>query len=212
MIRPAFFWDGRATSLEEQVLMPIADLKEMGMSHPAMITRLSEAGGYQRYFEEAFGSRSITGDRVATALADFVRSRKSGNAPYDRWAYGRDANALSKEAQRGSDIFFFKGNCASCHAGFNFSGRLVLEAWHWLECGDPDVCRRRPSGHQSRGPRHRRVQDPWLARSRQTRAYMHDGSLATLGDVVDFTSRRQPKTRARRDAFDPLGLSEEEKA
>ena len=55
------------------------------------------------------------------ALADYVRTLKSGNAPYDRWRYGRDARAVSREAQLGSDIFFFKGRCAMCHAGFNFS-------------------------------------------------------------------------------------------
>ena len=79
-----FFWDGRAPSLEMQVLAPIADPREMGMSHAAMLGRFSDIEGYRKYFEEAFGSQGITVDRVALALADFVRTRKSGNAPYDR--------------------------------------------------------------------------------------------------------------------------------
>ncbi len=61
-----FFWDGRAPSLETQVLAPIADPREMGMSHPAMLGRFSEIEGYGQYFEEAFGSPGITVDRVAS--------------------------------------------------------------------------------------------------------------------------------------------------
>jgi cytochrome c peroxidase len=66
--------------------MPIADPREMGSTHAAMIATLSGIDGYRRYFREAFGSEAITEANVAAALADYVRSRKSGNAPYDQWA------------------------------------------------------------------------------------------------------------------------------
>ena len=208
---PTFFWDGRATSLEAQVLAPIADPKEMGMSHPAMIGRLSEAAGYQRYFEQAFGSPSITTDRVAQALADFVRSRRSGNAPYDRWAYGRDARALSPQAQRGSDIFFFKGNCASCHAGFNFSDGL----FHNLGIGwNPDTgtfadVGRAAISHDLRDTG--AFKTPGLREVDKRAPYMHDGSLATLRDVVEFYNRGGNRKAGASARLRPLGLSEEEK-
>ena len=81
-----FFWDGRATSLEHQVLVPIADQQEMGLDHQAMIERLSAIAGYRPYFRDTFGSDVVTCDRVASALADYIRTRMSGNAPYDRGA------------------------------------------------------------------------------------------------------------------------------
>jgi len=184
-----FFWDGRATSLEAQVLMPIADSREMGMSHPAMLGTLTGIRGYGPYFEEAFGAPSITMDRVAAALADFVRTRKSGNAPYDRWAYGRDRRALSPEAQHGSEIFFFQGSCASCHAGFNFSDSLFHDigiGWNAETRTFADEGRLAVSHDpQDRG----RFKTPGLRDVDKHPPYMHDGSLATLRDVVEYYNR-----------------------
>src|SRR5688572_4876134 len=116
-----FFWDGRADSLEHQVLMPIANSSEMGLDQQSMINRVSALQGYRPYFTEAFGSDGITHDRIASALSDYVRTRMSGNSPYDRWTYAGDRNAISDEAKRGSELFFFSARCAVCHAGFNFS-------------------------------------------------------------------------------------------
>ena len=202
-----FFWDGRAPSLETQVLVPIADPREMGMSHPAMLERFADIGGYARYFEEAFGSPGVTVGRVAASLADFVRTRKSGNAPYDRWAYGRDPRALTPEAQRGSEIFFFSGRCATCHAGFNFSDGL----FHNLGVGwNPSTLTFADDGRLavSHEPQDRgRFKTPGLREVDKHAPYMHDGSLATLRDVVEFYNRggnRNPGLSAR---IRPLGLS-----
>jgi cytochrome c peroxidase len=208
---PKFFWDGRATSLEQQVLVPIADPREMGMSHPAMLARMSEIAGYRPYFNEAFGSPDITTDRIASALADFVRTRRSGNAPYDRWSYGRDANAMSREAQRGSELFFFSARCATCHAGFNFSD----ERFHNLGVGwdartqafaDPG---RMAVSHE---PRDRGAfKTPGLRDVDRRPPYMHDGSLSTLRDVVDFYDRGGIRNPGLSGRIRPLGLSESDK-
>jgi cytochrome c peroxidase len=186
---PSFFWDGRATSLEQQVLMPIADPREMGSTHSDMLARLSQINAYARYFEEVFKSRDITTDRVAAALADYVRSRKSGNAPYDRWSYGRDAKALTREQQRGSEIFFFNGRCAGCHAGFNFSdGQFYNLGIGWdprgMKFADPGraAVTHAPADHG-------RFKTPGLREVAKHPPYMHDGSLATLRDVVEFYNR-----------------------
>ena len=145
------------------------------------------------------------------ALADFVRSRKSGNAPYDRWAYGRDANALSKEAQRGSDIFFFKGNCAACHAGFNFSDGLFWRlgvGWNAATRTFGDVGRAAIS-HEARDTG--AFKTPGLREVDKRAPYMHDGSLATLGDVVEFYNRGGNRDAGPTPRLRPLGLSEAEK-
>jgi cytochrome c peroxidase len=207
---PTFFWDGRATSLEAQVLMPIADPKEMGLDHQTMTVRLSAIGGYRRYFEEAFGSGEITRDRVAVALADYVRTRMSGNAPYDRWKWGRDGRGMSEQARLGSDIFNFKGRCAMCHAGFNFSdGRFhnLGAGWDPASQTFADDGRALVTGKaRDRGA----FKTPGLRDVSKHPPYMHDGSLATLRDVVEFYNRGGIPNPTRSGRLSPLRLSPEE--
>ena len=87
---PHFFWDGRAGSLEDQALGPIANPVEMGSSHETMIQTLSKVAAYRPYFRQAFGDEAITTKRVATAIADYERTRMSGNSAWDRWRRNRD--------------------------------------------------------------------------------------------------------------------------
>jgi cytochrome c peroxidase len=185
----SFFWDGRVSSLEHQVLVPIADRNEMGLDHQSMVDRISGLRGYRPYFNEAFGSDDITRERIAAALSDYVRTRMSGNAPYDRWAYGNDARAMSEEAKRGSELFFFTARCASCHAGFNFSdGRFYNLGVGWDPAAQAfsDQGRFAVSHEQhDRG----RFKTPGLRDVSKHAPYMHDGSLATLRDVVEFYNR-----------------------
>lgn len=207
---PTFFWDGRATSLEQQVLAPIADPREMGMTHEAMRLRLSGVAGYAPYFADAFGSPQITNERVAAALADFIRTRRSGNAPYDRWSYGRETRALSPEAQRGSDLFFFKANCGTCHAGFNFSDGLFHNlgvGWNAATQSFDDVGRFAIS-HQpvDLGA----FKTPGLRDVEKHAPYMHDGSLATLRDVVEFYNRGGNPSPGASRRLRPLHLSQAE--
>jgi cytochrome c peroxidase len=207
---PTFFWDGRATSLEQQVLAPIADPREMGLEHPAMITRFAQIDGYRKYFNDAFGSGEITTDRIASALAEFVRTRRSGNAPYDRWSYGNDATALSREAQRGLDIFSFSGGCGSCHAGFDFSDGNFWNlgvGWDARTQTFADVGREAVT----HSPRHRGAfKTPGLRDVEKRAPYMHDGSLATLRDVVEFYNRGGNPNPFRTPRLRPLGLSQQD--
>lgn len=207
---PAFFWDGRATSLEAQVLVPIADAAEMGLPHSEMLARLSAIQGYRPYVREAFGSDDFTRERVAAALSDYVRTRMSGNSPYDQWAYGRNGRAISPRAQLGSDIFFFKGGCAVCHAGFNFSDGLFHNlgvGWNpanqsFLDEGRAVV---------TRNPRDRgKFKTPGLREVAKRPPYMHDGSLATLEDVVEFYNRGGTANPLKSMRIRPIGLTAEE--
>ncbi|HSH00373.1 MAG TPA: cytochrome-c peroxidase, partial [candidate division Zixibacteria bacterium] len=119
-IYPNFFWDGRAASLEEQALGPVENPIEMGNSHTAMIATLQGITGYAQYFEEAFGTPEITKDRVAKAIADYERTRMSGNSPWDRWKAG-DETAVSDAVKLGSELFFDKAKCNNCHLGQNLT-------------------------------------------------------------------------------------------
>ncbi|MFA5908610.1 MAG: cytochrome c peroxidase [Vicinamibacterales bacterium] len=207
---PAFFWDGRATNLEEQVLMPIADPQEMGLDHRAMVARLSAIPGYRRYFREVFGSEALTTNHVAEAIADYVRTRKSGNAPFDRWSYARDARAASEEAKLGYDIFSFKGGCGMCHVGFNFSdGRFHNLGIGWDAKSQTFLDEGRAAVSHEQKDRGA-FKTPGLREVSRHPPYMHDGSLATLREVVEFYNRggvRNPMLSGR---IRPLGLTHQE--
>jgi cytochrome c peroxidase len=202
-----FFWDGRVDTLERQVLIPIADPAEMGMDHRALLERVGRIRGYRPYFQRAFGSEDATLDRVAVALADYVRTLKNGNAPYDRWRYGGDGRAMSAQAKRGSDIFFFRGRCAMCHAGFNFSdGRFhnLGVGWNTATRSFSDEGRALVTGEgRDRGA----FKTPGLRDVSKHAPYMHDGSLATLRDVVAFYNRGGDENPWQSRRLAPLGLA-----
>src|SRR5688500_6511997 len=99
----SFFWDGRARTLEEQVLQPIQDPNEMDMT-------LAETSARVR----------LPLEDISRSLASFVRSLLSGNAPFDRFISG-ERDALSPDQQPGLQIFRGKGNCTACHVGPTFT-------------------------------------------------------------------------------------------
>src|SRR5690606_10205374 len=83
---PHFFWDGRADSLEAQAVGPMVNPVEMGMpDHVSVVDNIKSASTYAHYFKEAFGDEQITIDRIAKAIADYERTRLSGNSAWDRW-------------------------------------------------------------------------------------------------------------------------------
>jgi cytochrome c peroxidase len=154
----AFFWDGRARSLEEQVLKPIQDPNEMDSAVDAAAARVG-----------------ITVDILAQSLASYVRSILSGDSPYDRFI-GGDRTALSEEQRRGLEIFRGRGNCTACHVGPNLSD----ERFH-----NTGVAWRDGTLHDD-GREHGSFKTPTLREAARSAPYMHDGSIATLEEVVDF--------------------------
>lgn len=118
--RGKFFWDERAETLEQQVLMPIENPIEMGHTLDLLVDQLADDPIYQPLFISAFGDATITTDRIAKALAQFVRSIISFNSRYDQ---GRDqvksvnepfANFTEQENE-GKRLFFGEARCATCH-------------------------------------------------------------------------------------------------
>jgi cytochrome c peroxidase len=182
----AFFWDGRATTLEVQVLHPIRDSVEMGQPIPTLIERLRSDRSYRPDFARSFGENPIDSQSVARALASYVRTLRSGNAPVDRWRDG-DSAALSPSERRGLALFSGQAGCISCHAGPNFTD----EDFHntGVSARAARYATREDSG---RARVTKRTQDvgafktPTLRDVARTGPYMHDGSLATLDDVVAF--------------------------
>lgn len=201
------FWDGRAGSLEEQALGPIANPIEMNLPIDQAIARLAAIEGYAEQFQQVFG-RPVNAEDLGKALAAFERTVLSGNAPYDRFKAG-DKNALSEQAQEGMKLFFGKANCSSCHAGANFSDNGFHNLGVNIHHEQPDSGRVAIS---QLGGDHGAFKTPTLREIARTAPYMHDGSLATLKDVVAYYSRgATPNDHLDEEIF-PLNLSDDQQA
>lgn len=200
-----FFWDGRSTTLEEMVLRPIQDPVEMGLDLPTLIERLRAEPGYPDLFRRAFGDPAIDGDRIARALARFVRAIVSVGSRYDDGLAlvqdpRQDFPEFTASENRGKQLFFGAGgwsrSCAACHV-----------ASQTLPCGQrsevpadlqSEVCRNNglDRGNDRDDPGRGGVthlsedrggfRAASLRNIELTAPYMHDGRFATLDDVVKF--------------------------
>lgn len=110
------FWNGRAASLEEQVIASWTNPIEMAADTDVAVERLSETQSYPALFERAFGSAEVTPERVAQAIASFMRGLTLTNTPFDRFMRG-DTDAMSDEALHGLHLFRTKARCINCHHG-----------------------------------------------------------------------------------------------
>src|SRR4051812_1883214 len=214
MRRPqaAFFWDGRARSLEQQALQPVVNPDEMGNTEAGMLRTLSGITGYRRYFADAFGNPQVTAGRVARALADYERTRMSGNAPFDRWARGHDPGALSERAKAGYKLFAGKAQCAHCHAPPLFGGGFHNTGVAW----DRATQTFKDEGHFA--PTKGTADEDWpgtfkaptLREVTRRAPYMHDGSIGTLREVVEYYNRGARPNPYLSAFIRPLGLTAEE--
>jgi cytochrome c peroxidase len=178
----AQFWDGRAATLEEQALGPMANPIEMGNTHDVIIANLRKVQGYRAMFQKAFGTDEFTIDHVAKAITTFERTILSGNAPYDRWKAG-DNKGMTPQQVRGMDVYFNKAKCDQCHEGVNFTTNMYANLGVGSDKPEPDVGRfavtKNPLDWGA-------FKTPTLREIANTAPYMHDGSLKTLEEVVDF--------------------------
>jgi cytochrome c peroxidase len=203
----AQFWDGRAATLEDQAKGPMANPIEMGFTHEALVGRLREIPGYRAKFREVFGTEDFTIDHVAKAIATFERTVLSGNSPYDRWKAG-DKKALTPAQVRGHALFTGKARCDSCHEGINFTAN----AYHNLGIGtdkpQPDegryIVTKNPADWGA-------FKTPTLREIARTGPYMHDGSLKTLAEVVDFYDKGGLKNKNLDSSLKVLKLTDAEK-
>jgi cytochrome c peroxidase len=211
-IYPVWFWDGRAHSLADQAKGPMANPVEMGMTHSSIEATVRAIPGYAPYFAQAFGDPRIDVDRVAEAIAAYEATRFSGNSAYDRWDAG-DPSALDERQRLGFRVFFGKAACNQCHLGPN----LTDSRFHNLGVGyrppapgaDPrsgfaDAGRARVTG---------RVEDtgafktPTLRDVSRRAPYMHDGSIATLREMVELYDRGGVPNPWLSPEVKPIGLS-----
>jgi cytochrome c peroxidase len=188
---PTQFWDGRAHSLEEQAGGPIANPIEMNLTHEVCVTQLGADPSYKAAFEKAYGPGPVTIGRVENALASFERTLISGDSPFDKYEYGGDKRALSEAAVRGLAIFRDpkRGNCSVCHTIDEKSALFMDGKFHNIGVGVngegdlTDLGRYTETKIETdKGA----FKTPTLRNVAKTGPYMHDGSIRSLKDVVDF--------------------------
>jgi cytochrome c peroxidase len=198
-------WDGKFRDLESVAFGPIEAPANMNMTEAELIARLSANPGYVDALTRAFGDRAITRPRIEASLATFERSIVAGEAPFDRWIKGDDA-AIGAEAQRGFEIFNGKGRCSSCHSGPSFTDGSFQ---------DIGTARGHDIGRGHFFPNSVKLRyafkTPTLRDVARRGPYMHDGSVATLEDVIELYNKGGIDRPSRSPDIKPLSLTESEK-
>lgn len=192
----AQFWDGRAASLAEQALGPLLAPGEMGMTRELFLERVTTDATLVRSFAEAFGAEP-TLELAARAIAAYEATLVSADSPFDRYEWSGDESALTPEARAGLRHFRGKAGCTLCHTGTNFSD----EQLHDLGVGSPAT--------DDGGAR--RFKTPSLRNVAATAPYMHDGSLASLEEVVRFYEQGGGGRPGPAPQLRPLRLTDEER-
>lgn len=207
----ALFWDGRAGSLETQALGPVLNPDEMGMpSAKELVKRLQSHEKYPALFQVAFED-GLTANNVARALASYERTIVAGNSPYDRYMAG-DKSAMSESAIRGMHLFMNKqkSKCSICHEPPAFTALFYHNLGVGMDQEHPDLGRYEITKLESNKGG---FKVPTVRDVKATSPYMHDGSIATLKEVIDFYDKGGlPNRYLSKEMRGKLNLTEQEKA
>ncbi|MFK7757799.1 MAG: cytochrome-c peroxidase [Flavobacteriales bacterium] len=198
-----YFWDGRALTLEEQILEPIPHPLEMNQSWPDAIAKLNEDNFYPNKFRDAFGGTEITKEKVAKAIAQFLRTMISAGSDYDKYRLGQ--YDLTPLEELGLDLFVREGgdtanvndgqggaDCFHCHGFGNMQFTDFLPHNNGLDSVFTDL----GYGGISGNPIEMGLfKTPSLRNLAYTAPYMHDGRFQTLDEVIDhYDSGGVPST------------------
>jgi cytochrome c peroxidase len=194
----SFFWDQRAATLEDQVLMPIQDPVEMGMELDALVQKLAAIDYYEELFTDAFGDKTITADRISRALAQFVRAMVSYDSKFDQGLQAIGPNQafqvtdfpnFSASENQGKLLFFSNiTNCATCHGTTNFVAPGPRNNGLDAMTTDPGL------GDVTNNPNDEGLfKVNSLRNIAVTAPFMHDGRFETLAQVIEhYDNNVQP--------------------
>jgi len=201
------FWDGRAQSLEDQVLGPIENPIEMNNPLENVVKTLNADETIRNDFQKIFGT-DVTVEGLQKAIASFERILLSGESSFDKYMAG-NKNALSESARNGFLLFKSeKVNCITCHQGTNFTDELFHNSGVGMDLENPDLGRFVETKNDSD---YGRFKTPTLRDIARTSPYMHNGSLRSLREVVDFYDQGGIQNDNLSIHIKPLNLTEEEK-
>ena len=175
------FWDERAATLEQQVLMPIQDITEMGLTLSELEQKVAAQSYYPVLFQKAFGSTQVTSDRIAKALAQFLRTIVTTQSKYDLVKQGQ-AQFTPDEAA-GENLFLNAGNitCAGCHAPPMFITSSPAAPFGLADPNDQGI-----NGS-------RNFKSSSLRNIANTAPYFHNGSVSTLQNMLAGTNGAIPQ-------------------
>jgi cytochrome c peroxidase len=186
-----FFWDGRAKSLREQVLQPIANPIEMHQSLTNLVVKLAALDDeHPTFFTSAFGSPEITAEKISLALENYLLTLTSFDSKFDRVLRGTEK--FTAEEQHGFELFSteydprrgqYGADCFHCHGGMLFQSQAFAN--NGLDAGFPDIGRKKVTGKPSDEGK---FAVPSLRNIALTAPYMHDGRFRTLEEVVEHYS------------------------
>jgi len=239
MFNATQFWDGRAPSLEEQAKLPVLNPIEMAQKSPEdVVAKLQGIAEYAEQFKAVFG-REVTYDDMAAAIAAFERTQYAGDAPFDHFIAG-ETKAIGDSARRGWALFNGKGRCNDCHAVSTTNPLFSDQKFHNIgiaahkvdfidrarkaaavvRSGDvkqvDELALQTEFSELGRFLVTKRLNDigafktPTLRNIAATAPYMHDGSLATLWDVMDHYNKGGVANPYLDGGMQRLGLSEAE--
>ncbi|MEM6497894.1 MAG: cytochrome c peroxidase [Pseudomonadota bacterium] len=200
------YWDGRRPSLEAQAQVPIEHPNEMAGSLKSITEALMRDAKYNGQFKQAFPPNGeISPGSILQAIATFERSLVSPETRFDRWIAG-DRSAISLSAYRGFELFVGKAGCLSCHGGWRFAD----ERFHDIGLATSDLGR--GGLPNTEGPKAPRFKTPGLRELKYSAPYMHNGSMASLDEVIAHYSggfERRPSLAA--NIVQDLQLSRQER-
>lgn len=200
-----FMWDGAVNHIDVQALAPITHPAEMGEDLVHVVQKLQEHQTYPQLFEQAFGSKEITGEYLLKAIAQFQLTLVSANSKYDRFISGKES--FSKQEKKGYKLF--KKNCSSCHqeplftnGGFRNNGLSIDVVLNDL--GRYEITKKGEDSLQFKVPTLRNIQF--------SKPYMHDGRFQTLKEVIEHYNKLHYSNYLSDELKkNPISFSEEEK-
>lgn len=200
------FWDGRAASLEEQALQPIESENELDSSIEEVLEKIQRHPRYSKLFAAIY-DEGVTRDNLADAIVSFERVLLSADSPIDRFVAASDEPELSRSERQGLWIYESKGGCWQCHSGQNYTDeKLHNTGVSWgkepLDLGYFEVT----EDEQHKG----QFKTPTLRDVALTGPYMHDGSIKTLREVIEFYNRGGTENPHLDSRIKPLDLTEQE--
>ena len=186
------FWDGRASSLEDQARFPIQDDKEMNHDIKKAVKDIKKIKGYKKLFADAFGTETITEDRILKAIATFERTVVSKKSRFDKFIMG-DSTQLNDQEVLGLHLFRTKARCINCHNSPYFSDNqfhnagLTYYKREYEDLGLYNISKKASDVGKFRTPSLREIM--------KTAPYMHNGLFPHMRGVLNMYNAGMPNNK-----------------
>lgn len=200
----SYFFDGRVSKLEDQILAALISPNELYSSHEIVLKAISSNPRYMSLLNKIYADDSITIERVVKAIATFTRTILTGNSHYDKFIQGKAQ--FNEQQKEGMKLFFGeKAGCAQCHSGFNFTDYSFASTGLYTHYYDKGRYYTTKSEHDIGI-----FKTPSLRNIAVTYPYMHDGAIASLMEVLEHYNKGGKDFVNKDKRIKPLNLTQAE--